>query len=92
MCEHLVDVLSPAANSGGDAEPPRVPARPPGGHSVRVQPHHSGPGRGHARQPDELHGIPAAARHEDLPRPPAGAGAEPLTPLLLDFSQYLIVM
>lgn len=69
-----MDLLFPAAGAEWDAEPPHVPARPPGGHCVCVQPDHSGPGRGHACQPAHLHCHPAVVRHEDLPQPPAGAG------------------
>lgn len=67
-----INLLFPVAGAEWDAEPPRLPARPPGGHGVRVQPDHSGPGGGHARQPAQLHRHPAAVCHEDLPQPPTG--------------------
>ena len=67
-----MNLLFPAAGAERDAEPPHLPARPPGGHSVCVPPDHSGPGGGNARQPAQLHRHPAAVRHEDLPQPPAG--------------------
>lgn len=66
--------VSVAVGCGRDAEPPRESARPPGGDSVRVEPHHPEHGRGHVRRPDRLRRHPAAAQHEDLPQPEAGEG------------------
>ena len=68
VCDNVADALFPVAGGECDAEPPYLSKRPPGGYSVRVQPDHSGPGRGHAFQPDQLHRHPAVARHEDLPQ------------------------
>lgn len=74
--------LFPPAGAGWDAEPPHLPAHPPGGYSMRVQPDHSGSGGGYACQLTQLRSHPAAARHEDLPQPPAGQRISTGSPII----------
>lgn len=68
------------AGAGCHAEPPLFPPHPCDRHRLRVQPDHSGPGRGHAGQPARRRRGPAAARHEDLPQAPAGQPVVVLLP------------
>lgn len=77
------------AGAGCHAEPPLFPPCPCDRHRLRVQPDHSGPGRGHAGRPARRRRGPAAARHEDLPQPPAGQPPLVLLPVWsISFSSY----
>lgn len=75
----ICDFFTILAGAECDAEPPVFPPRALGGHSVRVQPDHSGPGGGSACGSAQRHRGPAAVQHEDLPRPPAGQPASLIT-------------
>lgn len=75
----ICDFFTTLAGAECDAEPPLFPPRALGGHSVRVQPDHSGPGGGSACGSAQRHRVPAAVHHEDLPRPPAGQPASLIT-------------